>query len=222
MKYNYIDIGEKIKLTISSIAMAGIIAIGGFVVFKSCSPVNQDAVITIKNKERNSDKKKLFKKGEHIISTKIFLDKEEINQIPYHDGYRLQGITIDSDGKTAIYTNTEDVWCVSGGTDKNNNDVFNEFGVTDHYETSNDYFEAYEHTLAVPISDPSNNNLQYVYHEGYEVIDIASYVYGRYTTYGGGFIIYANTVPVKSTTDNKEECLQFGEVISTEKIKTLR
>ena len=217
MKYS--NSGSGIKLI--SGAIATIIA-GGFALMKGCTPIEDNAAIVIKEEEVDSDNKIKFKVGEHIISTSIELDKNSISQIPYHDGYNLQGITIDSDGKTAIYINTEDVWCVSQGKDENNNDVYNEFGMPEEYKNSKDYFEVGEHTLAVPISDPSRKNLQYIYQDGYEVIDIASYVYGKYQTFGNGYIIYSNTVPIKCDRNDKSNYLEFGEPIATEKVKILK
>lgn len=220
MKYNsYSSNGSGIKVISGAIAT---IILGGIVLMTECTPVDNNAAIVIEEEEVNSDKKIKFKAGEHIISTSIELDKNSICQIDYHDGYKLEGITIDSDGKTAIYTNIEDVWCTSQGKDANNNDVYNEFGEPEVYATSKDYYDIYEHTLAVPISNPSKKNLQYIYHEGYEVIDVASYVSGKYETFGNGYIIYSNNVPVKCERDENDKCLDFGTPITTEKVKTLR
>lgn len=189
---------------------------------QGCDHIENDAAIILKSEENNSDNKRKFKIGEHIISTSIELDKNEICQIPYHEGYRLQGISIDSDDYIAIYTNVEDVWCVSQGKDEYNNDVFNEFGQLDYYKAPTDYFEIGEHTLAFPISNPSKNNLQYKFQEGYEVIDVAAYVSGKYETFGCGYIIYANTVEINCDSNNKDNFNEFGEAISNQKVKKLR
>ena len=218
----FYESSKDINLKFTSTLLALVVVGGSFALIRSCSKPENDAAIIISNEEKNSDRKKEFKPYEHIISTSIELDKGKISQIPYHDGYRLQGITIDSNGKTAVYVNTKNVWCISNGKDKDNNDVYNEFGISEDFKTSKDYYETYEHVLAVPISDPSDKNIQYEYHEGYEVIDIAAYVFGRYQAYGNGYIIYSNNVPVKCERDENDKCLDFGTPITTEKVKTLR
>ncbi len=218
MSYN--DNGPIIK-AISAIVASALTA-GIVCAVQGCNDIENNAAIVLQSEENNTDNKKKFKAGEHIISTNIDLDKNKICQIPYHDGYRLNGISIDSDASIAIYTNIEDVWCVSQGKDENNNDVFNEFGELDFYKESTDYFEVGEHTLAIPISNPSKNNLQYKFQEGYEVIDVAAYVSGKYETFGCGYIIYANTVEINCDSNNKDNFNEFGEAISNQKVKKLR
>ena len=67
------------------------------------------------------------------------------------------------------------------------------------YENYDDkLFDAGEHIISIPIDDPTQENMQYDYHEGYKPIGIATSAYGRYGyNYGNGKLLFVNEYPVK-------------------------
>ncbi len=162
-----------------------------------------------------------FEKGEHIIAVEIDNPHDTISQIPYHAGYKFKGLAYDSSLKYALYVNDETVSCVSNGTDSAGNYVYTDFGKPKETTQESDIFDSGDHVITVPITYHSNN-VQFEYHDGYEAIDIAEYVCGRLGIYGGGFIVYANTVPVKCEKNQNGEYVEFGTPIEKEKVKTLK
>ena len=161
---------------------------------------------------------KIFKIGEHIISVPISNDfdiRNENIQYEYHAGYEPIGISATAYGKfsnnfggaSIVYANTEEVQCDSYIVDENNNNLYTSFGipVSGIKPKQNDKgeFDIGEHIISVPISndfDIRNENIQYEYHEGYELVGIATTAYGMLSNnFGGGALLYKNIVPVKCT-----------------------
>lgn len=167
---------------------------------------------------------RVFAPNEHIILVDLKMKKFEPSQLQYHEGYQLKGITTDSDGTMAIYVNTEEVVASANGK-KGSDYLYGNFGrclsdSKDNLDSSSDYVDYLlgQHILAIPISKPKNGT-QVIYHEGYSIEDVATYVFGRPVTYGGCYIIYTNNEPVRCKVSNeKGECLDFGIPISKEKV----
>ncbi len=94
------------------------------------------------------------------------------------------------------------------------------------YEDYDDkIFDAGEHIISIPIDDPTQENMQYDYHEGYKPIGISTSAYGRYTyNYGKGKLLFVNEYPVKCTpTYKKGEGLlytDFGKPVEYERETT--
>ena len=178
--------------------------------------------------------------GEHIISVPIS-PKNDIRfsnvQYDYYPGYEPIGISLTATGKytnsfgggAIIYSNVEEVECTSNLVDKNGNYLYLEFGTPMYIESeygSNGNIKEFnvgEHIISIPIDeDNRSNNFQYEYHEGYEVVGIATTATGQYTNiYGGGVLLYKNITPVKCTRGDNGYT-SFGIPLEIEKTKTLK
>lgn len=176
--------------------------------------------------------------GEHIISVPIENDIRHGNvQYEYHEGYEPIGISVTAYGQSVdiygggviIYSNVEEVECSSNQI---NNDkyLYLDFG-TPLYHDKNTYksnddvkeFDIGEHIISVPIeSDIRFNNSQYEYHEGYEVIGIATSAKGKsVNSFGGGVLLYKNTIPVRCTREDNGYT-SFGIPYEKDQVKTLK
>lgn len=160
-----------------------------------------------------------FDAGEHTISVPIS-EKNDIRednaQYEYHPGYEPIGISITAwggvdnhfGGGAIIYANTEEVECSSNLVDSNGNYICTDFGTPTYYKdvkynlnNSTKEFDIGEHIISTPISeDNRSEQIQYDYHEGYEIVGIATSAWGHYDNhFGGGVLLYKNTTPVQCT-----------------------
>lgn len=178
-----------------------------------------------------------FNEGEHIISIPIENDIRSSNaQYEYHPGYAPVGISVTAYGRGAnnfgggaiIYSNTEKVECSSNLIDETGNYLYLDFGVPIEYQKQGEHlsnevkkFDVGEHIISVPIEeDNRSDNFQYEFHEGYEIIGMATSAFGRQANnFGGGVLLYKNIVPVRCNL-NDDGYTTFGIVIEKEKIKT--
>ena len=219
----------KIKSTMAISLLVGIIGFNTYSLIRTNSVPKHNAIIlTKKEAEYSEEDAKEFQRGEHIIIKEIRVERRNVTQVEYHEGYRLTGITTDSIGTFAIYVNEEEVSAIPTGVDNNNEYIYGDFGLTEfsskREEETNDTidYNPGEHILLVPISKPRSDT-QVMYHEGYTVEDIASYTFGRSKFYGGGYILYTNTEPVRCRiTNENRKCLEFGTPIEKSKIKSMR
>jgi len=179
-----------------------------------------------------------FNAGEHIISVPIEGDiRNGCFQHQFRKGYRPIGISLSAYGKLSnnyyggaiIYSNTETVECVSTFIDESGNYVYADFGIPffDDFSDVNDSNEPVkefgigEHIISVPMNDNRSENLQIEYREGYEIVGMASTAYGQHSdNYGGGVLLYVNTVPVKCTLD-ENGYTSFGIPLEISKTKSL-
>ena len=230
-----------IKQGISSILLAGTILVTGSSLTGCLNYPNKDSTFVNKNANSFNTKTKTFNEGEHIISKPIpdLANKKlrnpynEVHQIEYHEGYKCIGLGVfveeseyhkSYDEAKAVFINEYKVECELSGTDVFGNEVYSDFGKPvdftkiEHDEVDDEkIFEIGTHILTVPVRAPKETNVQYTYHEGYELVDIAltgdSY-------YGSTSIaMYVNTEKVKCKKTNKSEFLDFGKPV--EKNKTL-
>lgn len=184
--------------------------------------------------EPSDDDVKTFESGEHIISVIIDSPIDEAKQYEYHPGYKPLGIASSTYGKGSeqdagscmLYINDREVIAKADG--KVGDELhFGEFGTpidfedkiyTEGIETFD--FPAGTHILSIPISDPTDYNVQYEIHEGYEPIGIATAAYGQGTDhYGGGCILYINTEDVTCKKQDNNEYTEFGTPKEAAKVK---
>lgn len=183
--------------------------------------------------EKGIEFTKEFDVGEHIISVPLEDDiSEKPMQIAAHPGYDIKGISTSAYGQSfsyyaggaIVFSNDEVVECKSNLYDENGNYVYLNFGTPLNYEERNEdsnddirEFDVGEHILSIPIeNDISENNVQYEYHEGYEVVGIAISAYGKsFSYYAGGAILYKNVVPVRARC-HEDGYVAFGEPIAKE------
>ncbi len=172
--------------------------------------------------------------GEHIISIPIRDNPtREVMQLEYHPGYKITGIGSVSDkysfdGACLLYVNNYPVMCHGTGLDQDGKIIYSNFGDAIGYvkpeEEKSKFLKKFyegEHILCVPIDhDPTRENKQYLYREGYEIVGIA--VNCDQYSFDGGCVVYVNTVPVTcSLTEEKggkEYYLSFG-IPAVEKTK---
>ena len=168
---------------------------------------------------------KEFNPGEHIISVpykeienRKVNDKSTPRELPYHPGYRIVGMSQGS----ILYINTEKVICTSTDLDKDNKYVYDSFGIPEGYEnptsenTDTKTFGIGEHVILKPITDPRKETRQYLYVEGYEVIDISAQS-SSLDLYEGGYILYRNIETVECTKTEKGYN-NFGKVVNNKKL----
>lgn len=223
-------------IRLKAMILAGTIALSS-ASLTSCSPKRYNSgneLITIENSQ--DFEKKVFNIGEHIISVPINEPVYEVKQYNYHEGYKVVGIATSCyaynfDGACIIFENEYPVECYSTSTDKNGNHTYENFGhpINFHREETNKTsntkdFNIGEHIISIPIKEKTNSKImQYEYHEGYEVVGIAT-ADAAYSTIGS-CVLYVNTQPVTCTLtenkDNNELYLSFGVPLEKEKTKTL-
>ena len=161
-----------------------------------------------------------FDAGEHIISIEIDDPTIEKKQYEYHEGYKVVGISTDAHGEYSynygqahlVYSNEYPVKCHPTHI-KGEELLYTDFGEPTNYErekttsgTGWREFNPGEHIISVPLEEQETNNYQINYHDGYEVVGIASSSYGKYqSVYGGGCILYVNTEKVKCIEDESDE-----------------
>ena len=183
-----------------------------------------NAMIILDDSKKDDQVFKVFNPGEHIVAEKPKnkISYNEINQLEYHEGYKVEGLNIDAPNKYVLYSNVDSVEAYSTGFDEDNNPVYTDFGTLIEpkaiVEKEDGVFKPGEHILAVPISSPSLDELQFNHYDGYEAIDICTKT-GGYPTYSyyGGFVVYVNTTNVKCDGDT----CKFGTPIEKNKEKTL-
>ena len=185
-----------------------------------------------------SYKNKTLDIGEHTISVP-YKDKDptrEIIQYPYYAGYKAVGIAAKADrgsyiSSCIVYQNEYPVECHGMDLDNNGNIIY-DFGNPIGYEKPEGYqtrllklFNPGEHILSIPFKDDTvtKRPMQYEYHEGYEIVGVASYYYD-----GGNdrsCVLYVNTEPVLcAITEEKkgeERYITFGQVVKKEAEKIL-
>ena len=179
--------------------------------------------------------------GEHIISVPISPNNDirfSNVQYDYYPGYEPVGISITAHGRedndfgggAIIYSNVQEVECSSNLVDKNGNYLYLDFGTPtytdeEEYGSNNNIkeFDVGQHIISVPISQDNRfDQFQYEYHDGYEIVGIATSAHGMYDNdFGGGVLLYKNITPVKCTrVDNGYT--SFGTPLEIEKTKTLK
>lgn len=174
--------------------------------------------------------------GEHILSVPIEEDIRTCNfQYEYHPGYEPVGISLKAYGQifnnygggAILYSNTEPVECCSIQTSSSDEFLSLDFGTPLSIKQTDEdkkekikEFGVGEHIISIPLtSDNSTDNIQYEYHEGYEVVGIATTSYGqRFNNFGGGVILYKNITPVKCNLADNGYTM-FGIPFETEKTK---
>ena len=243
----------KLRQGIASILLAGTILVTGSSLTgcsDSEYPNNNSTFIDKEYNDEDTGKTKIFQPGEHIISKntteKITEEDEnnpynEITQVEYHDGYKCVGLgisvyvpykgsTSSFDEASIVYINENEVECKSSGKDANGNDVYTDFGNPIGYKKvetkeidDQKEFEIGTHILIIPVKSPDEKDVQYTFHEGYELVDIA--LTSEVHNGNNALAMYVNTekVKCKKTGSNKEtdesEFHEFGTPI--EKNKTL-
>ena len=222
MKYKigiFEDTGIKAALAViaSGLTLIGAITMGNDFLENNSVSEAVDPTIKVEKELTKEPIPKEFEKGEHTIAVQINVPIDKIGQIPYYEGYKFVGVSYDSNIRYAIYTNEEKVLCSPTGTDMSGKYVYNNFGTLEEQKQEKDFYDVGQHIITVPINRP-NDNMQYEYHEGYEVVDMVAM--NTKWKYLGGFVVYANTVPVKGTTDQNGQSLRFLKPVETEKDNT--
>ena len=241
----------KLRQGIASILLAGTILVTGASLVGCDDHPNENSTFidTKKNKDNNTTNStsKTFHPGEHIISKKIGNITEEdknnkyneITQIEYHEGYKCVGlgISVDTYSRSSstffdeaciVYINEYEVECKSTGVDEYGNAVYTDFGKSKSFKSSSYHeiddekeFAAGTHILAVPVKNPDDIDVQYTYHEGYELVDVA--LTGYWYTDNEAIAVYVNTqnVKCKKTWTNEDtgesEFHEFGTPIENNK-----
>ena len=240
----------KLRQGIASILLAGTILVTGSSL-TGCSeeyPNSNSTFVDNNNEENKNSKTKTFQPGEHIISKNITdeITEEdennpynEITQVEYHDGYKCVGLgvsvyvpykgsTSSFDEASIVYINENEVECKSSGKDANGNDVYTDFGNPIGYKKvetkeidDQKEFEIGTHILIIPVKSPDEKDVQYTFHEGYELVDIA--LTSDHHRGNEALAMYVNTekVKCKKTGSNKEtgesEFHEFGTPIENKK-----
>lgn len=222
-------------IRLKAILLAGTIALTSSSL-TGCS--NKDSENTLNQAIVVQDTTVHFGVGEHIISVPINEDNRFNNvQYEYHPGYEPIGISITAyskynnffGGGAIIYANTEEVECSSSLVDKDGNHLYVDFG-TPMYYNEDEYaankgikeFGIGEHIISVPINEDNRfEQFQYDYHDGYEVVGIATSAYGEYPNFfGGGVLLYKNITPVKCSSVGNGYTT-FGVPVEIKKTRTL-
>lgn len=154
------------------------------------------------------DEMKYYDIGEHIISAPFSSEidmRYNIVQHTYYPGYEPIGITMSEyglhgknySGGAIVYVNVEEL----DGSSRSffESQAYNQNGQHDKKGTARE-FGIGEHILSVPINENiSLDYYQYTYHEGYEVVGIATddYAWEHSDNYDGGVILYKNITPVR-------------------------
>mgnify|MGYP000935352907 CR=1 FL=1 len=236
MKNNRERGGSAVSLT--SLIGPFIVVFGGVTLLGSCQMALKQKTIDEKNpstsfNESESETRE-FLPGEHIISVVIDSPLDNAKQYKYHPGYKPVGIATATHGKydssdsgsCILYVNDYTVEAKSTGI-KDNEPFFGEFGIpTDYVQTETVesdtiiQFAPGEHILSIPIDDPTDFNVQYTFHEGYEPIGIATASYGQYDDESAGScILYVNSENVEFEKQDDNVYVEFGKV--KEEPKTL-
>lgn len=219
------------------------IVVGGALSITAITGVGIAACISDKQKEENQTKMiqeldgptKIFEPGEHIISVPIDSPLEKPQQYIYHAGYKPIGITATMYGKanahdggsSILYVNETEVEA------KPNNIIDEEYQYTMfgeptkyeeiHYvEGINTFdFPAGTHILSIPVDDPTDNkNVEYIFHEGYEPVGLASASYGEANEHdGGACILFVNAEDVTVEKNEENKYTEFGKVKEEQKVK---
>ena len=205
-----------------------VITLGLASVVKSCKvPEGNVASVVTNTLEEEDMMTKRFEAGEHTISVPISnpLGKDKVIQYPAHEGYQCIAMEGDIGGGCLVYTNTEPVLCKCTGLDDNQEYVFTDFGYPENEhqfleDTDIKVFQEGEHIISVPITNPQNQNQQYEYHEGYEIVNVSFHTYGKTVQFGGASALYVNTEPVECERMNGEYT-SFGTPVENEKVYTL-
>lgn len=221
------------SLIIIPIAIAAGLCIAGGVVGYSSAKLKEKEKPSY-GYEPSDDDVKIFEPGEHLISVIIDSPLDEAKQYEYHPGYKPLGIASSTYGKGSerdagscmLYINDREVIAKADG--KVDDELhFGEFGTpidfedkfyTEGVETFD--FQAGTHILSIPISNPTDYNVQYEIHKGYEPIGIATASYGQGTDhYSGGCILYINTEDVTCKKQENQEYTEFGTPKEEAKVK---
>ena len=219
-----------------ALALAGVMTFT--MVGCSSNAKKTDSINATQQQSYIQETKKIFGIGEHILSVPIEDPTKESQQHNYYDGYKCVGMGSSAygpyfytfGGASLLYVNEYPVECYATRFDKNNIPVYTTFGTPLEYEkTENNTtadtkdFGVGEHIISIPVEDPTKENVQYKYYEGYETIDIAISAYGQYfNSFGSACILYVNTVPVRSNVtsydkNNVGRYTIFGTPIELEK-----
>lgn len=169
------------------------------------------------------DSSKYYGIGEHTFSVPISFGNDMIRGIVQHNyfpGYEPVGITITElgeNGGAIFYTNVEEMDNISYSYfEKNNIETDDKKGTIKRFDTG-------QHILSIPVYDnPSMDSYQYAYHEGYELVGVASFVdgYKGGVTFNTCILLYKNITPVNVTcNDSGYAC--FGTPIEKSYTKKL-
>ena len=224
------DLYFKLTCILGTSAVFCASAIGLFTLLVDDNFDNQDTKIDHVSdyscEEVNSSSYKEFAKGEHIITEDItyIRERKSVFQLPYHEGYKLEGITGTKRNAIALYVNTEDVIAFPTGVGKTNEEVYDTFGVCvnrDKRDNNDDsmIFQPGEHILAIPIEKPGSSNHQFECPDGYYAEDVTYFGDNRFID--GAYIIYTNDTEVKCKKDEDGKCLEFGIPVEKAKVKKL-
>ena len=173
-----------------------------------------------------TDADKLFNEKEHIIAEEIVDPTEEIQQYPYHQGYKPVGVTTtkyvnsfktEEEHSYIIYENIVPIK-VAPTSEYDQYVEYKNFGYPVEkleIEKEDDIYNPYEHIISIPYSG-NVDDINFEYHDGYEIVGVSNYK-------DEGCILYVNTEPVEvkhhGTKDDQIVYDTFGTII--EEPKTL-
>lgn len=219
---------KKKNLKIFALALSGVL---------SATQLTGCGTPPIYNEEKGCEFTREFGIGEHVLSVPLGdTVPNGIMQIESHPGYEVVGVSISAYGEysshygggVVVYANSEEVECSSNLYDNNGNFVYLDFGVPVNYDnetevSKEDEFAPGQHVILVPIEDNiMQDNYQYQCHEGYEVVGITVSAYGEYSShYGGGAVMYKNSVTVKCQ-KGENGYTSFGIPVVKEQVKGLK
>ncbi len=218
---------------LKALLLAGTIALGG-VSLTGCAQYDGNEKI-VKMAEDEDQVKTTLGVGEHIVAVPIKNPARDIRQYNYHPGYKPVGISTNDYGYAfgyahLVYENEYPVECCSTGKDKNGDYLYQDFGtpIGLKYEEPKSVsgvieYKPGQHIISVPIGKIGDNKTQIDYHDGYDVVGIASGAFAY--SFDGTCVLYVNVEPVKCSLTkvegNKEMYLSFGEPIEVEMTNTL-
>ena len=171
-----------------------------------------------------TDADKLFDENEHVIAEEIVDPTEEIQQYPYHKGYKPVGITtskyknsldVTVDHSYIIYENVVPIMVAP--TAKYDQYVeYKNFGYPVEpieVNTEDDIYDIYEHIVSIPYKGDVDQ-IEFQYHDGYDIVGVCNHE-------DEGCILYVNVEPVEvkhhGTKNDTIEYDTFGTIIEEQK-----
>lgn len=171
-----------------------------------------------------TDADRLFDEGEHVIAEEIVNPTEEIQQYPYHKGYKPVGITttqyvnaykVTEDHSYIIYENVVPIK-VAPTNQYDQYVEYKNFGYpVEQFEvlTDDDIYDPYEHIISVPYSGEVDS-INFECHDGYDIVGVCN-------NRDEGCVLYVNTEPVEvkhhGTKDDQIVYDTFGTIIEEAK-----
>lgn len=229
MKINNLKVTKKLK-KILVLATLGTLTLST----TGCSRTN-----AIESEEIVQENKKTFQPGEHVIAV-VIKDRSvrptvKIVEYQAHAGYEPIGISATAYGRDnyhpgashILFRNTEEVIVEPTEITADGKYLYEDFGVPTNKkeqearketDTTIEYLPG-EHIISIPYYGYSSKNMQFEYHDGYEIIGIANSSYGMSNQQDNrGCILYVNTEKVKVKKDISKDELPFGTPLEEEKV----